>query len=363
MTIEKNIFSTKAYLPPIEEYLRYLERIWETHQLTNYGPLVQELELKLKEFLGVKHLFFVSNGTIALQIAIRALDLHGDILTTAFSYVATTSSIVWEGCRPVFVDIQPETLTVNPDLIEAAITPETTGILATHIYGHHCAVEQIEEIADRNDLSVIYDAAHAFGVRYKNSSLTNYGDISTLSFHATKVFNTAEGGALVTSNDKVAHRIEYMLNFGHNGPEKFWGLGINGKNSELHAAMGLCILPKVPELIAKRKAISNLYDQILSGSYIIRPKCPEDADYNYGYYPVLFRSEDELFEIQKALNEANIFPRRYFYPALNTLPYVSFTRLPVTEDISSRVLCLPLSPYLSENDVEIICSIILTTLA
>jgi dTDP-4-amino-4,6-dideoxygalactose transaminase len=353
---------TQTYLPPLEEYTRYLSKIWETHQVTNHGPFVKELELNLKEYLGVKHLFFVSNGTIALQIAIKALGLAGDIISTPFSYVATSSSIVWEGCRPVFVDIHPETLTLDPDLIEAAITPRTTAILATHVYGYPCEVERIREIANKHNLKVIYDAAHAFGVRHRETSLMNYGDISTLSFHATKLFHTGEGGALITNDDELAHRIRYMLNFGHNGPENFWGLGINGKNSELHAAMGLCILPRVAELIAKRQGISELYDNLFKGSQLSRPRYLTETLYNYAYYPVIFPSSQSLLKAIKALNEKEIFPRRYFYPALNTLPYLPYSSMPIAQSIAERILCLPLSHALTFDEVHLISSIVLATL-
>jgi dTDP-4-amino-4,6-dideoxygalactose transaminase len=349
---------TKSYLPPLDDYVKYLKGIWERNQLTNHGPLVEELENKLKEFLRVKHLFFVSNGTIALQIAIKALDLHGDILTTPFSYVATTSSIVWEGCRPIFVDIHPATLTLNPDLIEAAITPETTGILATHVYGYPCAVESIKQIANKHHLKVIYDAAHAFSVRYKGTSLMNYGDISTLSFHATKLFHTGEGGALVTNDDELADRISYMLNFGHKSVEEFWGVGINGKNSEFHAALGLCILPKVSELINKRRVISDLYDDLLKDSQLTRPNYLPKTFYNYSFYPVIFPSSQSLLKTIKALNEREIFPRRYFYPSLNTLPYLPYTSMPISENISQRILCLPLSNYLTFDEVNLISNIL-----
>jgi dTDP-4-amino-4,6-dideoxygalactose transaminase len=354
---------TKTYLPPLEEYIRYLTKIWETHQVANHGPLVKELELKLKEYLGVKHLFFVANGTIALQVAIKALDLTGDILTTPFSYVATTASIGWENCHPVFIDIHPETLTLDADLIETGITPATTAILATHVYGYPCAVASIQKIANRHNIKVIYDAAHAFGVRFKDTSLMTFGDISTLSFHATKLFHTGEGGALITNDDVLAHRIKYMLNFGHKGPEDFWGLGINGKNSELHAALGLCILPRMAELIAKRQVLSELYDSLLNDSKITRPKYPSGTLYNYAYYPVLFSSSNILLKVIKALNEHEIFPRRYFFPALNTLPYILHgKRMPVAEDITERILCLPLSHYLTFEEVYLISNIILKAL-
>jgi len=354
---------TKTYLPPLEEYMEYLKGVWEKVHVTNHGPLVTELEAKLKESLGVKHLFFVNNGTIALQIAIKALQLTGEVITTPFSYVATTSSLVWENCQPVFVDIDSDTLCLNPNLIAPAITPNTTGILATHVYGNPCAVEAIEKIAANYKLKVIYDAAHAFGVRYKDTSVLNYGDVSTLSFHATKLFHTGEGGAIVTNNDELAHRISYMRNFGHNGPEAFWGAGINGKNSELHAAMGLCVLPKVPELIAKRKAISELYDRLLQGTSLTKPVLSADMEYNYAYYPVVFSTENELLQAKADMNKNEVFPRRYFYPSLNTLNYVSGKPVPVAEDIASRVLCLPLYADLTTSEVERIVNPILETLA
>ena len=353
---------TKTYLPPLEDYVQYLRGIWERNWITNNSPLVQELEVKLKEFLGVKHLFFVSNGTIALQIAIKALDLPGEIITTPFSYVATTSSIVWEGCQPVFVDIDPETLCLDPNLIEASITPRTTAILTVHIYGHPCDVERIQAIADRHGLKVIYDAAHAFGVRYNGQSLLAHGNISTLSFHATKIFHTVEGGALVTNDDEVAHRIAYMRNFGHKNQEEFWGLGINGKNSEFHAAMGLCILPRIAEIIARHQVISDLYDNLLKGSLLIRPVFAPNTDYNYAYYVVLFESQKALLKVKTVLNDNNIFPRRYFYPALNTLPYIHPISMPVTDNISKRVLCLPLSSELTTEEIELVFGLILKNL-
>lgn len=356
--VQSMIPVTKSYLPPIEDYIEHLRKIWDSNQLTNNGPLVQELEQKLKTYLGVKHLFFVSNGTIALQIAIKALDLKGEIITTPFSYVATTSSIVWEGCQPVFVDIDPKTLCIDPDMIEAAITPTTTGILATHVYGIPCAVEKIQQIAQKHGLKVIYDAAHTFGVKYQGRSLVSYGDISTLSFHATKLFHTVEGGAIITDDDGLAHRIGYMRNFGHNGPEGFWGVGINGKNSEFHAAMGLCNLPHIEEIIAARKQVSGWYDDLLLASDLTRPVLPDGTEYNFAYYPVLFPSEESLLQARDRLNELQIFPRRYFFPSLNQVPYLPAWQSPVSENISRKILCLPLYTDLSLSEVEQITSII-----
>lgn len=349
---------TKTFLPDIQEYISLIEPVWKTRHISNHGKLVLELEKKLKKYLGVKHLFYVNNGTIALQIAIKALELKGDIITTPFSYVATTSSIVWENCNPVFADIDPETLCIDPENISRAITKKTTGILATHVYGHPCDVKAIQKIAKARKLKVIYDAAHAFGVKYKGTSLLNYGDISTLSFHATKLFHTAEGGAIITNDDKLAHKISYLRNFGHNGPEAFWGIGINGKSSELHAGLGLSLLPYVKKLIAARKAASQKYDELLAGLPLTKPALPEGTQYNYSYYPVLFSSEAKLREVQKKLNAASIFPRRYFYPSLNTLNYVSKQKMPIAESISKRIICLPLYHDLSTKDIQLITRII-----
>jgi dTDP-4-amino-4,6-dideoxygalactose transaminase len=353
---------TKTYLPPLEEYVEYLQGIWERNWVTNNGPLVKELEAKLKEYLGVNHLFLVSNGTIALQIAIKALGLQGEIITTPFSYVATTSSIVWEGCEPVFVDIDAATLCLDPELIEEAITPRTTAILGVHVYGHPCDVERIQTVADRHGLRVIYDAAHAFGVRYKGQSLLVHGDIATLSFHATKLFHTVEGGALVTNDDGVAHRLAYMRNFGHSGQEAFWGLGINGKNSELHAAMGLCVLPRVQQFVARRKALCDLYEDLLSGSQLIRPRRPDETEHNYAYFPLLFASERQLLTVRAALNADQIFPRRYFYPSLNTIAYVARQQAPVSESVAKRVLCLPLSSDMADEGAHRVATSIKTAL-
>jgi dTDP-4-amino-4,6-dideoxygalactose transaminase len=342
----------------MNEYIQYLEKIWESNQLTNNGPLVKELEIKLIDYFGVKHLFFVTNGTIALQIAIKALDLHGEIITTPFSYVATTSSIVWEGCSPVFVDIDSDTLCINPDLIEAAITPETSAILTTHVYGIPSDVEKIYEIAQRNNLKVIYDASHAFGVRFKDKSLVSYGDISTVSFHATKLFHTVEGGAIITQDDEIANRISYMRNFGHKGQEDFWGLGINGKNSEFHAAMGLCNLNHISSIIERRKQVSKWYDDLLRESDLFKPLLPKFSEYNYSYYPVIFKNGNRLLTVKQKLNEKDIYPRRYFFPSLNELPYVKSKPIHFSTDIANRVLCLPLYGELEYEIIKEIVTII-----
>jgi len=351
---------TKAYLPPLEEYVKYLEGIWERCHLTNHGPLVNELEEKLREYLGVKHLFFVNNGTIALQLAIKAAGLKGEVITTPFSYVATCSSIAWENCTPVFVDINKSDLTIDVTKIEAAITPSTTAILATHVYGIPCDVVAIQKIAEKHSLKVIYDAAHAFGVSHAGKGILNYGDISTLSFHATKLFHTIEGGAVATNDDNLAHRISYMRNFGHKGQEDFWGIGINGKNSEFHAAMGLCIFPNIENIISRRRMLSEVYEACLKESKINlqRPIVNASTTYNYAYYPVLLENEKKLLMVRDSLNAAYIYPRRYFYPALHTLSYVQRAPLPVAEDVSCRVLCLPLYDDLPLDSIKRTCGII-----
>jgi len=349
---------TKSFLPPLEEYYSYLQGIWDCNQLTNNGPLLQELEEKLKEHLHVRNIIFISNGTIALQIAIRALELTGEIITTPFSYVATTSSIIWEGCNPVFVDIDPKTFCINPDLIEEAITSRTTAIMPTHVYGIPCDVKKIETIAQRYSLKVIYDAAHAFGVKYLGKALASFGDISVLSFHATKLFHTVEGGAVVTENDEIAKKINYMRNFGHKGQEDFWGLGTNGKNTEFHAAMGLSILPHINEILRSRRQVCEQYDQLINNSNLSKPSLPENTTYNFAYYPVLFPSEVILLAVKSALIKNEIYPRRYFYPALHNLPYLNSPINEESEDISKRVLCLPLYAGLDSDDVSKILEII-----
>ena len=355
---------TKSYLPALEEYVKYLEGIWERGHLTNHGPLVLELEQKIKDYLGVKHFFFVNNGTIALQIAIKALGLKDDVITTPFSYVATTSSLVWESCNPIYADIDERTLTISAHEIETKITDQTSGILATHVYGNPCDVEAIEKIAYKHKLKVIYDAAHAFGVNYKDSSVLNYGDISTLSFHATKLFHTIEGGGIVTSDNELARKISYMRNFGHDGPENFFGVGINGKSSEFQAAMGLCNLPQVEKIINAKKDICSLYKELLNGLPIDYLAIKNGTTkYNYSYFPVLFESEEALLKVMEALSKNDINARRYFYPSLNTLNFVKNNiGNSIAAQKSKRVLCLPLAFDLSTEDVKNIANLIRSTI-
>ena len=351
-----NITVTKPFLPPYAEFQSYLNGIWEREWLTNNGPLVNELELKIKEYLDTEHLLFLSNGTTALQIAIRALDLQGEIITTPFSYVATTSSIVWEHCQPVMVDICPKTLNIDPDKIEQAITDKTTAILATHVFGNPCDVEAIENIAKKHNLRVIYDAAHAFGTIYKGRSLLNYGDIAACSFHATKLFHTIEGGAVVTSDADILDRMAMMRNFGHSSLTEFSGLGINGKNSEVHAAMGLCNIKYIQNILDVRRRLSERYSVHLKKLPVSFQQIASDTQYNHAYYPVIFESESVLLKVLARLTLHNIYPRRYFYPSLSELPYVHGQSTPISEQISRRVLCLPMYHTLSNEEVDMICN-------
>ena len=350
---------TKPFLPPIEEYQRYVEGIWQRNWLTNNGPLVNELELKLKEYLKVNHLLFVTNGTIAIQLAIKALNLKGKIITTPFSYVATTSSIVWEGCEPVFVDIEEKSCNIDPAKIEAAITPDTSAILATHVYGNPCDVEAIDKIARKHGLKVIYDGAHAFGVTYKGKSIFEYGDVSTCSFHATKLYHTIEGGCVVTKDPEVLKKMAYMRNFGHDGPERFADLGINGKNSEFHAAMGLVNLGHVAPIIERRKKLTAHYDTYLKNFQGKKPVILSGTEYNYAYYPLIFNSESLLLKVVDELTKNLIYPRRYFYPSLEQLPYVKSGNCTVTAQVANRALCLPFYDTLSTQEIDMIFRLIL----
>lgn len=350
---------TKAYLPPFEDYISILKRAWEKGWITNHGELVQELESKLKNSLGVSHLLFCSNGTVVLQMALKALNIRKEVITTPFSYVATTNAILWEGCKPVFVDIDPETFCIDAFKIEAAITPDTEAILATHVYGYPCDIEAIDFIAKKHGLKVIYDGAHAFGCEYKGKSLLSFGDISTCSFHATKLFHTGEGGCIICNDDQLQKELYLFRSFGHIGDD-YYSIGINAKNSELHAAMGLAVLPQVEKIIQDRKRIFNWYSSCLPNCLQRPVYRVKEFGYNYSYFPVVFKSEQQLLDVKGKLNENEIYPRRYFFPSLDQLPYhPSFSNnCPISFDISRRVLCLPLYADLERNDIEKISCII-----
>ena len=345
---------TRTFFPPLEDYQIQLQRIWKNQWLTNRGELVCELEDNLE----VSNILILNNGTIPIQIALKILGLNGEIITTPFSYVATTAAIIWENCTPVFVDINPEYLTIDETKIEAAITSKTTCILATHVFGNPCNIEAIEAIAIKHNLKVIYDAAHAFGVEYNGKSIFDYGDVSTCSFHATKLFHTGEGGAVFCNDDELRDKIFYSHNFGHNGPLEFHGLGINGKISELQAAMGLAVFPHMESIISDRKSIVDYYNSHLDFTRLHKLKIRGNTKWNFSYYPVIFETEQLLLQAQKALNENDIFPRRYFCPSLNTINYVTEVSMPVSESVASRVLCLPLFKELTEAEAELICRIL-----
>lgn len=351
---------TKPFLPPREEFDQYLDGVWKRQWLTNMGPLANELEVLLKEFLTVDHLLFVTNGTLALQMAIKALDLTGEIITTPFSFIATTSCIVWEGCSPVFVDIDEKSLNIDASKIEKAITEKTSAILATHVYGNPCDIDAIEAIAKKHKLKVIYDAAHAFGVRLNGRSVFEFGDISTCSLHATKLYHSGEGGLVITKDAELLKKMAYIRNFGFDGPEAFAELGINGKNSEFHAAMGLANLRYVPRIVEKRKRLSDRYDEKLKGFKAVKVKWHSKATNNYAYYPIVLESEELLHRCMEVLKGQEIFARRYFYPSLSAAtPYLPDVELEVTDEISKRVMCLPLYYDLDEVEVDLICRLLL----
>ncbi|PWB25720.1 DegT/DnrJ/EryC1/StrS family aminotransferase [Flavobacterium sp. HTF] len=349
---------TKTFLPPQEEYNSYVKRAWDNVWLTNRGELTLELEEKLKNYLNVTHITVTNNGTMPIQIALKLFGKGGEIITTPFSYVATSAAIVWENCTPVFVDINPEYLTIDETKIEAAITSKTTAILATHVFGNPCHIEAIENIAKKHNLKVIYDAAHCFGVKYNNESVFNFGDVSTCSFHATKLFHTGEGGAMFCHDDKIHHELYYSHNFGHDGPLAFHGLGVNAKISELQSAMGLAVFPYMNHIITERKKVTDFYNNNLNFKNLKNLKIRENTEWNYSYYPVIFDSEATLLKALEELQKENIIPRRYFYPSLNTIDHTKGEKMPISESIALRIVCLPLYVGLSENELEKITDII-----
>lgn len=342
---------TKTYLPNKEKYQKYVDEIFKSGWITNNGPKVKELECRLAEYLDVKNVVLVSNGTVALEIAYRTLGIKGFAITTPFSFVATTSSLVTNSILPIFADIDNNTFNLNPKNIEKLITPNTSAIVPVHVFGNACEVEEIEQIAKEHKLKVVYDAAHAFDVKYKDKSLLNYGDISTLSFHATKLFHTIEGGALIINDNELARKARYLINFGIENAESIPHLGTNAKMNEFEAAMGLCILDEIDNIKDSRKEIYNLYKKELSGIVQFQ-KQNKNSTQNYSYFPVVFKSEKELLKVQKVLNEKGIFPRRYFYPSLDTLDYIEPKQgCQISRDISKKILCLPIYVEL-EKDIQ-----------
>lgn len=348
----KNIYVTQPTLAPLEEVNELMKGIWESGIMTHNGPLVQRFEKECAEHLGVPNLVSCVNGTIGLQMAIRALQLKGEIITTPFTFIATISSIIWEGCTPVFVDIDPETLCIDPKKIEEKITYHTVGIMPVHVFGNCCDIEAIDAIAKRHHLKVIYDACHSVGVKYKGQSIFNYGDISVTSFHATKMLNTTEGGGCFTLDKQLDEKLRRIRFFGFENHADIVEDGTNGKMTEVHAAMGLANLKYLDAALADRKRKYAMYKDALSKDCSLTfQKINEGC--NYSYFPVIFPDEATLLKIQAKLNEEHIFPRRYFYPSVNTFTKeVPYTPMPVSEDIASRILCLPLYYTLSEEDIK-----------
>ena len=363
----KKIFVTEPALPPLNEFLPYLEKIWESKWLTNAGPFHQQLEQELADYLGVKHLALFTNATIALVTALQALRISGEVITTPYSFVATAHSLLWNGIKPVFVDIDPDTFNLDPKKIEAAITPQTTAIFPVHVYGTPCNVEEIERIADTYGLKVIYDAAHAFGVRHKGTSVLNHGDLSVLSFHATKVFNTFEGGAIICPDAKTKQRIDHLKNFGIADETTVVAPGINGKMNEVQAAFGLLQLKHVDRVLERRAQIAARYrQQLASVPGILLPALAPDCVPNNSYFPVFVEADFSLGRdaLYAYLQTEDIMSRRYFYPLISEfpmyrgLPSARKDLLPVAHHVADRVLCLPIFPDLPLEQVDRICDIL-----
>ncbi len=365
--IEKPIYVTRPHMPPLEDFIPYLKQIWDSKILTNNGPLHEQLETELCKYLGVEYLSLFTNGTIALIAALKALNISGEVITTPYSFVATAHTLLWNNLRPVFVDIEPNTFNIDPDKIERAITENTSAILPVHCYGNPCAVEKINHLAEKYHLKVIYDAAHAFGVKYKEQSLLKHGDLSVLSFHATKVFSTLEGGAVICPDKKTKLELDQLKNFGFVDEVTVSACGINGKMNEVCAAFGLLQLKEIPAAINRRKDIDEKYRKAFSNVTGISflPSAPE-TETNGSYFPILVEdgypaSRDDLY---MKLREYNIYSRKYFYPLLSELPMystlesASSDNLPVANKIAKQVLCLPISSELSWQEQNKIIELI-----
>ncbi len=345
---------TKSYLGSKNKFKAYIDRIYNTGWLTNNGPLVTALEQRLKDYLGVRNIILTNNGTIALQIAYRALGINGSAITTPFSFVATTSSLQWEGIKPIFADIDPATWNLDPNQIERHIQQDTSAIVATHVFGNPCDVERIEQIARIHNLKVVYDGAHAFGVRHKGQSVYKWGDISTLSFHATKLFHTIEGGAIVTNDDELADRVRLLCNFGIVDTDQIEGIGINAKLNEFSAAMGMCVLDDIELILECRAEIGRRYEKRLGDHFDLQLLQPE-SQCNYSYFPIALDDENQLLRCRSQLNENGVNPRRYFYPSLDTLEHLQpQTPQPRSRALSRRVMCLPIYPGLPRKVQEMV---------
>lgn len=355
----KAVFVTQPSLAPLDEFTELLKGIWERGILTHNGPLVQQLEKEISSKLGLEHFLTVANGTLAIQMAIKALEIKGEIITTPFTWVATLSAIQWEGCTPVFCDIEEDTLNIDPKKIEEKITSKTVAIMPVHVFGNPCDVEAIEAIAKKHGLKVIYDAAHAVGSTNNNRSLLEYGDISATSLHATKLLNTAEGGGCITTSKELYEKLKRIRFFGHDDSKNIVEEGFNGKLTEVHAALGLANMKYYDAVLEDRKNKYFFYKNALQSVEGLTFQSLKIGETNYSYFPVIFESEDVLLKVEKALNNANIFPRRYFYPAVNTFEaIVEYVSMPIAEDVSKRILCLPLYLQLSLDSMNTIINII-----
>lgn len=342
---------TKTFLPPRHELDRYINKIYETNWLTNFGQLEQLLTNRLRDYLEVENILLVSNGTLAMQIVYKALELSGEVITTPFSFVASTSSLIWENLTPVYADIDPVSLTLDPDNILPLINDKTSAILGVHVYGRPCQVNEIQRIATAHKLKVIYDGAHAFNVKtIENKNLLNYGNVSTLSFHSTKLFHTIEGGAIVSNDANLIKECKKLINFGITGYDKIEGLGINCKMNEFSAAMGLAVLDNINQIITERQRVYETYCQLLPKE--ILPEAVTFANCNYSYFPILLKDEEQLLKVSQALLNNNIMPRRYFYPSLDTLPYIKHNSCIISQGISKRILCLPIFNDLSIPEIR-----------
>ncbi len=349
---------TKTFLPPRHELDKYIDKIYESNWLTNFGQLEQLLTNRLKDYLEIENMLLVSNGTLAMQVVYKALGLSGEVITTPFSFVATTSSLVWEGLTPVYADIDPISLTVNPDNIRLLITNKTSAILGVHVYGRPCKVNEIEHIATAHKLKVIYDGAHAFNVRtIENKNLLSYGDASTISFHSTKLFHTIEGGAIISNDANLIKECKKLINFGITGYDKIESLGINCKMNEFSAAMGLAVLDNIDQIITERQKVYETYCQLLPKEILLAPI--NFANCNFSYFPILLESEEQLLKVRQILIDNGIMPRRYFYPSLDILPYTNYNNCPVSQDISKRILCLPIFDSIDNTSIQEIVACIL----
>ena len=348
---------TKTFLPPRHKLDKYIDNIYESNWLTNFGQLEQLLTNRLKDYLEIENMLLVSNGTLAMQVVYKALGLSGEVITTPFSFVATTSSLVWEGLTPVYADIDPVSLTINPDNILPLITDKTSAILGVHVYGRPCKVNEIEQIATAHRLKLIYDGAHAFNVRtIESKNLLSYGNTSTISFHSTKLFHTIEGGAIISNDANLIKECKKLINFGITGYDKIEGLGINCKMNEFSAAMGLAVLDNIDQIITERQKVYETYCQLLPKEILLEPIT--FANCNYSYFPILLQNEEQLLKIRQVLVDNGIMPRRYFYPSLDTLPYAKYDNCPISQDISKRILCLPMFNSLLVLEVKQITEII-----